>query len=823
MHSRFVAAPPSAPSPKIPHRNRTIELEIALKAYKAAQDLKAERSKLCEKAGSERFFLVVQSIFKNEADVLAEWIEHHRWQGVEHFFLVDNNSSDNFAQVLAPYAQYVTLRTEPKPHQQVRHINTFRERIRNEARWVMNIDVDEFVYAHPSRGFSSIPEYLRMVEAFNCTTTYLSLYWHMFGSSGHIQQPPSIRTHFTRSAAQTTWSGTKYIARARAVRRMDVHKPIIMPGLINPWQMPDPLPLVLNHYAILSRERFARVKMTRGDVDAASSESLRTMIYFKQYDRIGNEVDNFELKRLVESSSIDQGRRLASMLSERCELRIAGSCPGYERPQYRSWFPAGEWVLSSAAGREACRKKRASWQRICGGAATVEERLSTRAATVEEQAALPSQQSQRANRINGGISCSRAFEKEASTIYPTNWPDVGIFPASDAANVTDSEHGEYSIKLMIAGANASRHRHNDAAGYVRRQAARLSSQHEALLCRWRDGAMQCRRERSPLFGPPAQSEIRAGRVAVIMAGGTRSFATSPMQEYLRRVIGVLRATKREVVLFAVLSLADTQRMWGERKFVDWSLNNATELEALVKALTIDTSSHGYRFLAYTSPNLGVWRDTARQVCTPALRKALSPAYANKAVPCNYGFQRRVVALDQLLQYEVETRTSFEHVLLMRPDVMSPPLLDFDAVARMWSVREAVVTVNDQIAVAPRGLAGYLLISGLFHRVVYGSKPDVWAPKIVNRLSAALLGGLPGSLCLPTTLFAYYGVLFAGSGLEFSPRNVLLSDEEGVPNPFAMYPHHRCPVSMLRQLPPRPDLASSEGYGGIRKTGGESWT
>ena len=122
MHSRFVAAPPSPPSPKIPHRNRTIELERALKAYKAAQDLKAERSKLCEKAGSERFFLVVQSIFKNEADVLAEWIEHHRWQGVEHFFLVDNNSSDNFAQVLAPYAQYVTLRTEPKPHQQVRQL-----------------------------------------------------------------------------------------------------------------------------------------------------------------------------------------------------------------------------------------------------------------------------------------------------------------------------------------------------------------------------------------------------------------------------------------------------------------------------------------------------------------------------------------------------------------------------------------------------------------------------------------------------------------------------------------------------------------------------
>ena len=47
----------------------------------------------------------------------------------------------------------------------------------------------------------------------------------------------------------------------------------------------DNLTFRLNHYPIMSRDYFQRIKMTRGDVSAAKHDSVRTMDYFEKYDR----------------------------------------------------------------------------------------------------------------------------------------------------------------------------------------------------------------------------------------------------------------------------------------------------------------------------------------------------------------------------------------------------------------------------------------------------------------------------------------------------------------------------------------------------------
>jgi hypothetical protein len=68
------------------------------------------------------------------------------------------------------------------------------------------------------------------------------------------------------------------------------------------WWGPTHPSLVLNHYPIQSRERFAAVKMTRGDVAQPGLEQVRTMEYFNTYDKDGNETDNLELRDLVLSA-----------------------------------------------------------------------------------------------------------------------------------------------------------------------------------------------------------------------------------------------------------------------------------------------------------------------------------------------------------------------------------------------------------------------------------------------------------------------------------------------------------------------------------------
>ena len=89
------------------------------------RDAELQREKLWAIASeSERFFLVVVGIFKNEADILPEWLEHHLWQGVEHFFLIDNNSTDDWQSAVAPFAKHVSVRSDPVPYQQERHVTS---------------------------------------------------------------------------------------------------------------------------------------------------------------------------------------------------------------------------------------------------------------------------------------------------------------------------------------------------------------------------------------------------------------------------------------------------------------------------------------------------------------------------------------------------------------------------------------------------------------------------------------------------------------------------------------------------------------------------
>jgi hypothetical protein len=100
----------------------------------------------------KEYQLAVLSIFKNEADIMQEWLEHNIWQGVEHFYLVDNNSDDNFMTILEPYIDrgLITLHHSPQRHAQVALMESMlKERVRSEAEWVLSIDLDEFVWARP--------------------------------------------------------------------------------------------------------------------------------------------------------------------------------------------------------------------------------------------------------------------------------------------------------------------------------------------------------------------------------------------------------------------------------------------------------------------------------------------------------------------------------------------------------------------------------------------------------------------------------------------------------------------------------------------------
>ena len=53
--------------------------------------------------GAQKYYLSVIAMFKNEAQVMKEWLDHHIGHGVEHFYLVDDFSTDSCMSVLSPY------------------------------------------------------------------------------------------------------------------------------------------------------------------------------------------------------------------------------------------------------------------------------------------------------------------------------------------------------------------------------------------------------------------------------------------------------------------------------------------------------------------------------------------------------------------------------------------------------------------------------------------------------------------------------------------------------------------------------------------------
>lgn len=58
-----------------------------------------------------KYDVVVAAVFKNEAHILKEWIDHYHIHNIDHIYLINDGSTDNFEIILKPYIDsgYVTL------------------------------------------------------------------------------------------------------------------------------------------------------------------------------------------------------------------------------------------------------------------------------------------------------------------------------------------------------------------------------------------------------------------------------------------------------------------------------------------------------------------------------------------------------------------------------------------------------------------------------------------------------------------------------------------------------------------------------------------
>jgi hypothetical protein len=240
-------------------------------------------------------YLSILSIFKNETLILKPWIEHYIWQGVDHIYLIDNNSDDNPLELLQPYIDsgYVTLYKLPGKYKQMGHFKYVyaKENLQSSTKWLMNIDVDEYMYCKNC----DIKKTLRDYEDYYVIYTQ----WRVFGSNNLESQPKDPRIAFTLRHKELTWHSKKYIIQTKYINEHNFHNtPHKILDIDENKIIDEPNVFMLNHYQIMSLEYFKKVKMIRGDVDFIKRDSLRTMSYFNKINKLATFEDN-DLKLLV--------------------------------------------------------------------------------------------------------------------------------------------------------------------------------------------------------------------------------------------------------------------------------------------------------------------------------------------------------------------------------------------------------------------------------------------------------------------------------------------------------------------------------------------
>jgi len=228
---------------------------------------------------------VVGAVFKNEAHILDEWIQHYLARGVEHFYLVNDNSNDNFLEIVSRFEDKITLFhndiiSGEVGRQTIIYEKYFRP-ILSTTKWMAILDLDEFLYSPVTL---NLPEILKQFT----NQSQILIDWLHFGSSGHVYQPQSVVEGFQmRSEFDTTktYYSYKSIFKTSSLLHFGVHSQNVYGSTLH-LHYEKSSPIVINHYAIQSLDFFMKVKATRGDINNWFNHNnlKRDVEYFNRYD-----------------------------------------------------------------------------------------------------------------------------------------------------------------------------------------------------------------------------------------------------------------------------------------------------------------------------------------------------------------------------------------------------------------------------------------------------------------------------------------------------------------------------------------------------------
>lgn len=252
------------------------------------------------------------AIFKNEAIILKEWLEHYIREGVENFYLINNGSTDNYFEIIKNYNN-VLLINDSKKHSQTELYNKhFYEICKLECKWIIICDLDEFIYSR--RGYNRISDYL---DSLDSSIGQIKIPWKMFGSNKIVKQPKSVIHSFNKRELykKKKQINCKCLIKMENCIKFNIHEHDThmnntiasdfdrCNNLKNFSNISEEILnnsiLHCNHYQTQSKEWFLNVKCTRGAAD--QEINVRNLEYFNSVNKNSNKLKDKELKKKVYS------------------------------------------------------------------------------------------------------------------------------------------------------------------------------------------------------------------------------------------------------------------------------------------------------------------------------------------------------------------------------------------------------------------------------------------------------------------------------------------------------------------------------------------
>ena len=242
-------------------------------------------------------FLSIIAMFKNESYIIEQWIQHYLLEGVNHFYLIDNGSTDNYESKIVKYNNKITLikdsYRQQKKNQNLLKNKYFLNKIKNESKWVIICDIDEYIF-HTNNN-NKISDFLINNEQYS----RIWLPWKLFGASKESDIIPNIVNDlvYRKNDIITNHNGFgKSIIKCNDLIQLETHFSSVNG---NTLKLNLSSELHCNHYKLISEKYFKEIKSIRGGGQSGLSNNYKFENFFNENKLYNDIIDNSLKNKII--------------------------------------------------------------------------------------------------------------------------------------------------------------------------------------------------------------------------------------------------------------------------------------------------------------------------------------------------------------------------------------------------------------------------------------------------------------------------------------------------------------------------------------------